>query len=237
MRSAHGFTIASLIILLASATPALAQGVEYLHDDGNPEDAIGISGAAVDIWWANAFTVQPGGESIDTIRIDFFSSSNLTVGYPFSVHVYEDSDDDGDPTTGTLTLLASASATVADLTNGTFQDIAVGPATVSGGFFVAALITTDGTSYPAAIDQTVSAGQSWIAADDASGIDPSDPFASPTFAPGTIDSYGFPGNWMLRAVSSGAQEAAPIPVAGPVGLALLVALMGLAGTALLRRVV
>jgi hypothetical protein len=237
MRITRAFTLASIVVMLASVPPVMAQGVEYLHDDGTPEDAIGITGAAVDIWWANAFTVEPGGESIDTIRIDFLSGSNLTVGYPFSVHVYEDSDDDGNPTTGTLTLLASASSMVADLVNGDFQDIAIGPVTVSGGFFVAALITTNGTYYPAAIDQTASEGQSWIAADDASGIDPSNPLASPTFAPGTIDSYGFPGNWMLRAVASGGQEAAAIPVTGSAGLALLIALIGLAGTALLRRVI
>ena len=201
--------------------------------DGTAEFEVGISFGG-DLWWANAFTVQPGGESINTVRIAFYNS-RLTGGESFNVLVYDDSDDDGDPTTGTFQLVASAAATVVDPTGGTFQDIAIGPVTVAGGFFVAALMTHAAGTFPAAFDRTTSAGQSWLAAGNPSTIDPNDPFANLLAGPGTMDSYGNPGNFLLRAVGSEALVLTPIPTAGPVGVAALLALIGLAGAILLRR--
>jgi hypothetical protein len=219
-------------LLCFIAAPATAQPVEYLVDDGSAENSLGLSSGG-DIWWANAFTVQPGAETISTIRIAF-SSSNLGAGAPFSVHVYEDPDDDGNPSTGPLQLLASASAAVTDPNGASFQDIAIGPATVSGGFFVAAVMTHPGGSYPAAFDQSASAASSWLAGAGAAVIDPADPFASLAIGPGLIDSFGFPGNFLLRAVA-GRQEIEAIPALGPSGAALLVCVLGLAGVLVLRR--
>lgn len=232
MQLARCASIGVAIFVFFLTPPAFAQ-VTYSLDDGTAEVSIGLASGG-DLWWANAFMVQPGGESINTIRIAF-SNSSLTGGESFTVHVYDDSDDDGDPSTGTLQLVASAPATVVDPTGGTFQDIPIGPVTVAGGFFVAALMTHAGGTYPAAIDQTASAGHSWIAGGDPSTIDPNDPFASAILAPGTIDSYGFPGNLLLRAEAGEPLVLTPIPTVGPVGIAVLLALIGLAGAILLRR--
>ncbi len=182
--------------------------VTYQVDDGGIENAVGLIGGG-DMWWANAFTAVPGGETINEIQIAFHDNSGLSVGDPFSVHVYDDSDDDGDPTTGTLTLLASASATVADATGETFQSVAVGPATISGGFFVAAVMTHGSGQYPAAMDETSPQGQSWLGATStAGGMDPADPVStSDTIAVQPVESVGFPCNWTLRAVSGMAVEA------------------------------
>jgi len=234
MGFARIFAAVFAALLFIIVAPAAAQPVEYLVDDGSAENSLGLTSGG-DIWWANAFTVQPGSETITTIRIAF-SSSNLGVGAPFSVHVYEDPDDDGNPSTGPLQLVASASATVTDPAGASFQDIAIGPATVSGGFFVAALMTHPAGSYPAAFDQSASAASSWIAGAAAAVIDPGDPFASVSIAPALIDSFGFPGNFLLRAVA-GRQEIEAIPALGTSGMALLVAALGLAGVLVLRRLV
>jgi hypothetical protein len=232
MQLRRGAFIGTATFMLLLTPPVSAQ-VTYSHDDGTSEFSVGIS-LGGDLWWANAFTVQAGGESINTIRIAFYNSS-LTGGESFSVHVYDDLDDDGDPATGTLQLVASAAATVIDPTGGTFQDIAIGPVTVAGGFFVAALMTQAASTYPAALDRTASAGQSWVAAGDPSTIDPNDPFASLIVGPGTMDSYGNPGNFLLRAEAGEPPVLTPIPTVGPVGIAVLLALIGLAGATLLRR--
>lgn len=199
----RAFVVCVCAVLLCA--PAWAQ-VVYQVDDGTIENGLGLT-AGGDIWWANAFTAVAGGESIEEIRIAF-NSNSVNAGQAFSVHVYEDSDDDGDPTTGTLTLLASANATVADASGETFQSIAVGPATISGGFFVAAVMTHTSGQYPAAMDETSSQGQSWIGGASTGAMDPGDPIGtSSAVAVQLADSLGFPCNWALRAVSGGAAGA------------------------------
>ena len=205
-----GFVLAWSV--LCAGTLTVSAAVTYSVDDGTAENAIGLT-AGGNVWWANAFTVQAGGESINTIQIAF-SSGTITAGMPFQVMVYEDPDDDGDPSTGPLQLLAVANATVADAVGGTFQDIPVGPATVSGGFFIAALISHPAGEYPAAIDQSASQGVSWIAGNSATPIDPASPLVPvPDTGVLQIDSIGFPGNWLLRAVGGTAAPAIPVPLA------------------------
>ncbi len=201
---------------LLLCVPAWAQ-VTYQVDDGTIENAVTITsgGAAGDIWWANAFTVVAGGETIDEIQIAFVDvgSGGPAAGSPFSVHVYEDSDDDGDPTTGTLTLLASASATVADATGETFQSIPIGPVTVSGGFFIAALRTPNLSEYPAAMDETSPQGASWVAGAAAGGLDPADPVGtSSVLAPTPVGNLGLDCNFTLRAVSGAVPSGADLGV-------------------------
>ncbi len=207
--------------------PTWAQTV-YQVDDGTIEQSVGVAcgGGPCDIWWANGFTAVAGAESIYEIRVAFRSGSGVSVGDPFSVHVYEDSDDDGDPNTGTLTLLASTNATVADATGETFQSILIGPVTVSGGFFVAGLFTHPEGEYPAAVDTTASQGQSWTNAGPA-GLDPANPGSATN-----LDTL-ISGNYMLRAVGRDAR--AGIPALGGLGLGVFMVLLGAAGLLALRR--
>lgn len=216
--------------------PVWAQ-VTYQVDDGTIENAVGLT-AGGDSWWANGFTAVAGAEGIGEIQIAF-ASGEVTAGQAFSVHVYEDSDDDGDPTTGTLTLLASANATVADASGETFQSIAIGPATVSGGFFVAAVMTHTGGQYPAAgdTDSTYQA-QSWIGGTNtAGGMDPADPLTtSDVIAVQRIDGLTYEWNWTLRAVGNeGDGEASAIPALGTAGASLMILLLAGSAGVLLRR--
>ncbi len=190
-----------LQVLCASALPVSAQVGPYTYavDDGTADNAIGL-GVGGNLWWANGFTAQAGAETINTVQIAFHGGY-VTAGMPFKVMIYEDPDDDGNPGTGPIALLAEADATVVDASGGTFQDISIGPATVAGKFFVAALINHTWGQYPAALDQTTSAGVSWLAGSTSTAIDPSSPFTpAPEFGPFRIDDIGLPGNFLLRAV-------------------------------------
>ena len=205
-----GFVLAWSV--LCAGTLSVSAAVTYSVDDGVSENAIGLT-LGGNVWWANAFTVLAGGESINSVQVAF-SPGTVTAGLPFQVMVYEDPDDDGDPSTGPLQLMALSNATIADATGGTFQDIPVGPATVSGGFFIAALISHPAGEYPAALDQTASQGVSWIAGNSATPIDPASPLVPvPDTGVLQIDSIGFPGNWLLRAVGGTAAPAIPVPLA------------------------
>jgi len=226
--------VSMLIWAFVLCSPAWAQTI-YQVDDGTLDNAIGIGNSDADLWWANAFTAQPGADSIEEIQIAF-RSGTVNAGQAFSVHVYDDSDNDGDPTTGTLTLLASANATVADADNETFQSIPIGPVTVSGGFFVAAVMAGQNGQYPAALDTTNPQGQSWFGATAPSGLDPADPIGTATtITVQTIDNLGFPGNFPIRAVAAGPTATPGIPVLGTAGTGVLIVLLASGALAILRR--
>lgn len=216
----RAFRIAACVLLVCAS--GWAQTVCQV-DDGTIENGAGVfgSGGSNDIWWANSFTAVGGTDSIVEVRVAFWSGSGVSVGDPFSVHVYEDSDDDGDPNTGTLTLLASANAAVADARGETFQSIAISPATVTGGFFVAGLFTHPEGTYPAAVDTTASQGQSWTSASGPGSVNPADPTTA-----SNLDTWS-PGNYVLRLV--GGEPRAGIPALGAAGVAVFVLLLGAAG--------
>jgi hypothetical protein len=173
----------------------VAGGCEYLLDDGVSENSIGVNPG--NIFWTNPFTAVAGCQIIDTIRVEFgpvnpAMPNTATVG----LFVYEDNDDDGDPSTDVTLIWSSTSGnTVMNEDTQVFNDYAVGPVAVRGVFFVGVLV--NGT-FPAAIDQTASLGMSWAAINLTNLNDPLD-------APGSlgvIDTFGagLAGNWMLRAL-------------------------------------
>ena len=117
------------------------------------------------------------------------------------MHVWTDPNNDGDPSDAVRRRTVSVKAVAPGTSQFTTVDV---PDLVLGNagtwFFVGA--QTFNTPFPAARDfQNPSALRSWISAattfDDA---DPDDLSAGGIF--GLIDSYGFPGNWLIRARSS-----------------------------------
>lgn len=213
--------IAPAMVLLLATTAAAA--TIYRVDDGSAEASTGADAGGY-LWFTNGFTAAGGADTITEVAIAFFQS-NLPAGAPFTVHVYDDSDDDGKPTTGTLQLVASANATVSDPTNGTFQSIAIGPAPVSGGFFVAALIQHASGQLPEAYDTSASAGSSWLAASDFP-INPANPVGTVSVI-GRLDDFGRPGNLMIRARGlSGPVRAPALSLWALLGLAAVLSILG-----------
>jgi hypothetical protein len=94
---------AGMLLVLVLVTPASAV-VTYSLDDGtHDKDYALITGGTV--WWANCFDTQPGGEVITSIEIYFSNSTELDPGgQQFTVILYDDTDDDGNPGTNLLLL-------------------------------------------------------------------------------------------------------------------------------------
>jgi hypothetical protein len=192
-------------------------GVNLIIDDGSRDNAIGLT-AGGQFLWLNRFT--PGaGEfpfCLTEISVLFGAQVGINVGELVDIYVYEDVDGDGDPGTGANFIGAINGADVQAVDDATFStymgafDLA-GP----GDVLIAVVNRTAGTDageFPAAIDQTSSQSRSWIGIYGAG--DPPDPPPLPADSSwGIIDSFGFPGNWMIRGLGQ-TGTCAPVPTLG-----------------------
>ena len=207
-------------------------------DDGSREADFGVSGVTASQYlWFNQFAAPPGGIDLDEIQVLFPAGPEIVPGAPIQLAVF--SDDDGDPTNG-ADLLATFSETVQFADGVTFSTYFLGSAVaVPAGTrdiligvinrFVASGVSPP--SRPSALDTTTSAGRSWLA------LWTGDPPAAPELpSDDFLDLIDFlePGNWMIRAAGT-APPVTEVPTVSSVGLAILVALLGLGGAIQLRR--
>ncbi len=197
----------SFWILAVAALLTIGQNVNgqitYQIDDGVSEALLG-QGLNGDLLWGNYFDELPGGSTIASISVAI-GDAGVPVGTTFQVAIYEDMDDDGSPATN-LMFLASATAmatTPEPLGTDTLQSVDIPDSTVSGGFFVAAFMSGSiANPFPAKLDQTTTMQRSWFAEhNNIGGLVLTNPFGSATLS-GLVDNFGFPGNWVLRAVST-----------------------------------
>ena len=175
----------------------------YTLDDGSVETSLGISSGA-DIFWLNAFEAKEGATTITALASAFGPSQS--VGSNVEFLLYEDPNDDGDPTDANL--LRTVSTTTEVSGGNQLQIEPIPPTQVEGVFFVAVLVPST-ANFPAPLDQSSDQGASWIA--NTSGtFNPSDLSQNP---PSLTSDIGFPGNWVLRAQGA---YAAFDPVSGTV---------------------
>ncbi len=171
--------------------------VQLVVDDGSAEDAIGLT-AGGSFLWLNRFTPDPAEFPFFLDEISILFRNSATVGEEMQLLVWEDTDGDGDPGTG-ANLLYSTRVDVQhnDGTTWNVYNIASPILLFGPGDVLIGVVNRDGTgTHPAAIDTNASQERSWI------GAYPSSPPDPPTLpAPdlwGTIDSFGFAGNWTVR---------------------------------------
>ena len=188
-------------------SPRDADGaLTFVLDDGTYEDSIGLNdqvsteSAAI---WLNRFTPASGtgAFTIDTISIEWPDNPNGSlVGKSINLVAYYDADGDGDPTNA-VRLGGDTPVTIASLD--AFLDYTVNFAVPGDGDVYVGFENTyalGGTTpifYPAAIDEGVSQNRSWVAGMSSGDPDP-DNLANDDLI-GTIDSFGLPGNWLIRA--------------------------------------
>ena len=167
-------------------------------DDGASEGDVG-NNALGNFIWLNAFQVEVGGEVLRSVDLAF--GGGIPAGDPVTVHVWTDPTNDGDPTDAVRRISVTVNAVAPGTSQFTTVDV---PDFVLGKagtwFFVGA--QTFNTPFPAPRDiQNPSALRSWVsAATTLEDADPDDLSAAGLF--GLIDSYGLPGNWLVRARSS-----------------------------------
>jgi hypothetical protein len=186
----------------SAAAPWRIEGaVNLAIDDGSAETAIGIGGTWEFIY-LNRFTPNAGDFPfyIDQVAVYFPSFGMANVGDNVVLALYENTSGNVDPAVG-ANYLASFPTTVQVLDDWSIYTLA-SPVTFNGpGDVLVGVVAleTPGTSYwPAALDTTSTQQRSW-----AGWWLTSPPPDPPTLPPddtwGMIDSFGFPGNWLIRA--------------------------------------
>jgi hypothetical protein len=146
--------------------------------------------------------------SITSIETSFgtplFPGGYIPQG-PVTVAVYEDPNDDGNPSDGVLLTSTTATVSPGSIDTDVFQTITL-PSAVSatGVFFVLAVVNHNAGEFPGPLDQSSGGGGvcgagpgSWVAGD-TTGTFNYTVLSANNDPPQTMASVGLPGNWLLR---------------------------------------
>ncbi len=181
----------------------------YRWDDGSSESMVGLSHGG-EICWIQHFTVS-GSDSrtITGIQTCFGSplfpvaTSGVYAGEDFRVFIWSDPDGDGNPADAVLLQEEAATIRADAIATDVLQTVPLNPTVnlPTTSFFVGAAVII-GYGYPAPMDQNGTlAHETWLA------------YAAPPFNPNppmsnlaTMDSWGLPCNFLLRAVGLHAND-------------------------------
>ena len=217
----HGTVPGALVLTLALLAASAADAdVQYVYDDGQTDTAIGPPSSFPSdpqTGWGNYFVAQPGGETITNVSVAF--GPTWPTRGEVTVYLFEDPDDDFDPRNATL--LTSTTLTPPTIGMSAFNDFAITPTTVSGGFFVlAATDTARGEDRPAAMDTSdAPTDRSWLVYNPIEdGVNVDDLSANAYIQP-AANATVFDGVFMIRA--TGVPEPTTATLAGLAGTLLL----------------
>jgi hypothetical protein len=181
----------------------------YTIDDGTAEDSIGLTAGGALIC-LNSFPVAGGNNLITSISIAWgtpaFPDPSLD-GLAYTAVLWSDPDGDGSPSDAVV--LASAPGVISQQGTDTFLTTVITPTLVTtSDFFVGFIITHNVGQFPAALDETAPnlPNRSWV---DAGGN------INDLSAAVTVESVGFPGNWLIRADGEGGVTPSPTPTSTP----------------------
>lgn len=174
------------------------------YDDGGSENALGnASGGA--IVWFHRFGATGQSGTITSVSAAFgtpqFPGAVPPVGTPVVACVWEDPNDDGNPTDAVL--VRQVSGVVGHVDGDVLDEFAFSPpVTTTGVFFAGVSLAHAQAQFPAALDQTScprgSNGRAWIAAAPNGTINLAN-LAANAVPPAQPDALGFPGVWLVRA--------------------------------------
>lgn len=212
---------------------------QLVLDDGVAEGVFGLAGAgARQFLWLNRFA-NPGPFVLEEIWVLVPSGANAAVGEALQLVVYLDPD--GDPANGAQ-LLADYDEVIQTVDGATFSVFPLTPPLIvdgAGDVLIGAVNRYFQTgvdpppTQPAALDTTASQNRSYFALWAGDAPDPPD-LATATVV--DVLDGAVAGNFLVRGFGSGLPPpVVDIPVLGGAGLALLAALLGLAGAVDVRR--
>lgn len=175
---------------------------EYQYDDGSSENSLGLT-AGGDIAMLHMFDPIGGLQTITDIRAAWgtpqYPGSSPPAGTPVQVYVWDDVNNDGDPSDGVV--IAQGSGTVQNPDTDILNTYALNsPVTVNSRFFIGAVVSQVAGEFPLPMDQSqASAGRAWVVGNSVmGGFDPNN-LPGNGIGPYEMDSIGFPSVFLLRA--------------------------------------
>jgi hypothetical protein len=133
------------------------------YDDGTSENSIGLT-AGGQFLWIQPFGSVGGQTLVSSVSTSYgtplFPGGTPPVGTPVDVCVYDDPNDDGDPSDGVL--ISQTPGVVGNVDNDVLDTYAVPPAVLNGVFFVGVAINHTSGQFPAPLDGNFcGAAQAW----------------------------------------------------------------------------
>jgi hypothetical protein len=177
---------------------------EYMIDDGTGENSIGLTAGGT-IYFLNRFNVLAGFGTVTHVRVAW----GQTIPAPAMVLVWDDPNNDGNPTDVTGAHVLTSAAVVQDGGNTdtyfTYDVTDAGVGATGDAFYVGVCASNPPAQFPARIDQTApNNARSWVGGDGSQSAQCTNPNGGNVVFPlGLIDSFGFPGDWMVRANATG----------------------------------
>jgi hypothetical protein len=183
----------------AMAAPAPGGGTLSL-DDGTADTSVGLNSGG-QIIWLNRFS--PASFPITISQVNMMFDTGTTIGDSIQLVFFEDTDGDADFSDAVYK--GGQTVAIQHNDNATWNEFVLStPVVFNGpGDVLVGAVNRSGASgyedFSASIDQSTSAGRSYIGAYSAGPV-PNPPTLPADELYGTIDSFGYPGNWMIRAV-------------------------------------
>jgi len=178
------------------------------QDDGSSENSVGLTAGGALAWMVGYGQGFPTTviSAIDTcFGTPLFPGGYVPTG-PVTIGVWDDPNDDGDISDGVFVTSVSAAISPGSVDTDAFQSIPLpSPLTLTGIFFVGAVVTHSAGEFPGPLDQSgggsvCSSGVgSWVAGNTSGAFDFNNLLANDV-PPQTMASVGLPGNWLLRIV-------------------------------------
>lgn len=173
------------------------------HDDGTSDNAIGLTAGGAEVW-LQRFGALSQSTTVTTISTAWGSplnpaSGNPPNGSPCDIVIYNDPNNDGNPTDGVL--MQHLTGTVSGTGTDAFQSFTLSPSvTITGYVWVGAGVNQPAGVFPSPLDQSSNppaAGQAWIVGNTSGPLNFTNLGAN-NVPPLDIASAGFPGQWLLR---------------------------------------
>jgi hypothetical protein len=188
----------------------------YVVDGGTADKSMGFTGPAGstgDILWLNRFPVVDSENTIHTISVAYgCQGTGVPNGTPVTILLYEDLNGGS---TRDAVLRAAVDGTVQDMGTDTFVSYSVPPTAVRGFLLVGVVLRNQQQGwYPAALDFTEpifpnTSYAGFLSPGGSMNINDLSSIRSTNY--GTIEGFGRPGNWLVRAFGT-ATTTSPIGV-------------------------